>query len=377
MIRRFIVTILTLFVGFSASAQVTFTVDEVEPASRTVGWKRDGNAIASSLNPMVDNPFSEWKAEIVANSFADENALYDIGDDVIFQMLLKAWCQHRPVVLTPDAIWLVICQQFSYAVNKKPEDYRKYFVNHDGQETLRIQVFRDLLSDQADWEGLIEGFVTKIAKYSGNDLTTKLVADFSTTGKDELIASEITLMDVVKPYYKYEAFYVVCGIPSITLIGTPDDWKKVLDKTRALRAFGFDWWVKDLEPILEEFIKASEGHPDISFWKDIVNKTRPQTIQGPVCSKKQPKMTKFNGWFLKFFPYDNKGKTPDQVTITQVMLPETVCVPLKYDVVDPSGEVVKSYDLELVAGIVGVTQDPVDFTMTPKIGWFVRFAKSK
>ena len=161
------------------------------------------------------------------------------------------------------------------------------------------------------------------------------------------------------------------------MTGTPEDWRKVLDKTRALRAFGFGWWVKDLEPILEEFIKASEGHPDISFWKDIVNKTRPRTIQGPVCSKNQPKMTKFNGWFLKFFPYDNKGKTPDQVTITQVMLPETVCVPLKYDVLSPSGEVIKSYDLELVAGIVGVTQDPVDFTMTPKIGWFVRFAKSK
>ncbi|MBO6247699.1 MAG: DUF4419 domain-containing protein, partial [Bacteroidales bacterium] len=334
-----------------------------------------GAKLALNLNRIIDNDFSsDWEAEILANSFADVDNLYDIGEDVVFQMLLKAWCQHRPVVLTPDAIWLIICQQFSHIVNENPEQYRGVLVNHEGEKELKVES-NDLFSDQADWEGLISRFTAEIDKYTNNGLATTLVADFSTTGTDERIASEVILMDVVKPYFDYTAFYAVCGIPSITLTGTPDDWRKVLEKTRALEAFGLGWWTSELDPILQEFVKAAEGQPDYWFWKDIVNKTRPRNIQGPVCAKRQPKLTKFDGWFLKFFPYDNKGKTPVKVDITQTMLPETVVVPFKYQVVNLDSVVLEETPLELVAGIVGVLEDPDDFTMTPKVGWFVRTVK--
>ena len=79
----------------------------------------------------------------------------------------------------------------------------------------------------------------------------------------------------------------------------------------------------------------------------------------------------------KFFPYDNKGRTPEVVTITQFMLPETVVVPFLYQVVNSDGVVLEETMLDLVAGIVGVQEDPEDFTMTPKIGWVVRTLKEK
>ena len=355
--------------------RITFAVDEVDLPDHHCGWETTGVQLASYLNRNVDGDlFSDWEAEILANSFADADNLYDIGEDVVFQMLLKAWCQHRPVVLTPDAIWLIICQQFSHIVNENPDKYRGVLVNHEGKKELQVES-NDLFSEQADWEGLIGRFTAEIDKYTNNHLATTLVADFSTTGTDERIASEVTLMDVVKPYFEYLAVYAVCGIPSITLTGMPDDWRKVLAKTRALEAFGLGWWTSELDPILQEFVKAAEGQPDYWFWKDIVCKTRPRTIQGPVCAKRQPQLTKFDGWFLKFFPYDNKGNTPKKVDITQTMLPETVVVPFTYQVVDLDGTVLEETPLELVAGIVGVLEDPVDFTMTPKVGWFVRTVK--
>ena len=355
--------------------RITFAVDEVDIPDNHCGLKTTGSKLSLDLNRNIDGDlFSDWEPKILANSFADVDNLYDIGEDVVFQMLLKAWCQHRPVVLTPDAIWLIICQQFSHIVNENPEKYRGVSVNHEGKKELKVES-NDLFSNQADWEGLISRFTAEIDKYTNNGLATTLVADFSTTGTDERIASEVTLMDVVKPYFDYTAVYAICGIPSITLTGTPDDWRKVLEKTLALEAFGLGWWTTELEPILQEFVKAAEGHPDYWFWKDIVNKTRPRTIQGPVCSKRQPKLTKFDGWFLKFFPYDNKGKTPAKVDITQTMLPETVVVPFKYQVVNLDGVVLEETTLELVAGIVGVLEDPDDFAMTPMIGWFVRTVK--
>ena len=387
MIKRLVFILIGLIASICLSAQpsqlilgqeegrITFAVDEVDLPNSHCGLKMTGSELALGLNRKIDGDlFSDWKPEVLANSFADVDNLYEIGEDVVFKMLLKAWCQHRPVVLTPDAIWLIICQQFSYIVNENPEQYRSMLVNHEGKKELKVKS-NDLFSKQADWESLIGRFTAGIDKYTNNGLATTLVADFSTTGTDERIASEVTLMDVVKPYFEYLAVYAVCGIPSITLTGTPDDWHKVLEKTRALEAFGLGWWATELEPILQEFVKAAEGHPDYWFWKDIVCKTRPGTIQGPVCSKRQPKMTKLDGWFLKFFPYDNKGKTPKSVDITQTMLPETVVVPFKYQVVNLDGVVLEETSLERVAGIVGVHEDPDNFTMTPKIGWFVRTVK--
>lgn len=360
----------------AAAQSFTFAVDVVEPADKSIGWRLDGARLAESLHQEETNLFnSDWKPEILANSFAEEDYLFDIGEDVLFKMLLKAWCQHRPVVLTPDAVWMVITQGFSHYVNKHPEEMCDLLVSHEGKKELRIGTMDELFSSQADWERIIAGFTSEIDKYTVNDVATSLVADFSTTGINEKIASEVTLMDVVKPYFDYTVFYVVCGIPSITITGTPEDWRKVKQKTQALNAFGLEWWVSDLEPILDEFIKASEGNPNISFWKDIVKKTRPQTVQGPTCGKRQPKLTKFDGWFLKLFPFDNDGDTPKEVDITQTMLPETVCVPLRYEILAPDSTLIESHDLEIIAGIVGAQEDPKTFTLTPKIGWFVRTAK--
>ena len=356
--------------------RITFAVDQVDPATSSISWGRNGMEIAQKLNlkETESGLYSDAKSEIIANSFADEKDLHLVGEDVVFQMLLKAWCQHRPVVLSPDAIWLVICQQVSHCINEKPEDYRALLVNHDGKQLLQVQTGEDLRSGEADWPALIAEFTSQIGKYTNGDLATTLVADFSTTGVDERIASEVTLMDVVKPYFDYEIVWAVCGIPSITLTGTPDDWRKVLEKTRALESLGFGWWTSELEPILEEFVKASEGNPDYWFWKDIVKKSRPQTIQGLSCDKNAKAPTKFDGWFLKLFPYDNKGRTPNQVTITQSMLRETVAVPFNYKVVDDYGHVLSETPMELVAGIVGLQEDNETLTLTPKIGWFVRVA---
>lgn len=356
------------------AGSITFAVDEVDLPDNLLGFRTSGDKLAPTLSPQLSSDWwsSDWEPEILFNSFASEE-LFDIGEDVVFQMLLKAWCQHRPVSLSPDVIWLLISQQFSHYVNDHPEEMREYLVDHQGKMELAVKS-GDLLSDQADWAGLIDSFVAEIGKFSRDGLAETLVADFSTTGTDERIASGVTLMDVVKPYYEYVAIYAVCGIPSITLTGTADDWRSVLAKARALRDFGMEWWMDELEPILTEFVKAAEGNPDYWFWKDIVKKSRPRTIQGPTCGRQRKPLTRFDGWFLKLFPYDNDGRTPDTVTITKTMYAETVAVPFTYRVVNLTGDILSETPLELIAGIVGVEQDENTYMLTPKIGWFVRTA---
>jgi len=351
-----------------ADGWITFSVDQVDRANTSInGWVDSAEDIAMNIAGRAP--------EIFVCSFENCDNLHNIGEDVLFSMLRTAWCQHRPVVLTPDAIWLVICQQFSYYVNKHPDKFRDKLVNHTGKMPLNMVTEKDIM-DKSGWEEIIADFVSKISIYTNNDISTNIVADFSTTGLDELIASEVSLMDVVKPFFEYNVMYVICGIPSITLAGTSEDWRKVLEKTRSLKKIGMEWWLSELEPILMEFVKAAEGNPDYWLWKDIVKKSRPRKVTGPSCYGRNKQLTKFDGWFLKFFPFDGEGKTHGKVTILDNMLAETVVVPVKWSINYPDGKL-KEVPLELVAGIVAVQEDPVTFTLTPKIGWFVRRQQTK
>ena len=388
MIRGLHIILLVLLANVSLFAQpaqiildqqdgrITFAVDQVSPADNHFGWIRSASEMAVIINRDYSKGFSlDWTPNIIASSFAEVDNLYHIGEDVVFQMLMKAWCQHRPVVLSPDVIWLIICQQFSHRVNAHPEEFRNQLVSHKGKMELEV-VTGAPLSENTDWDLLLSTFTSKIADNTNNDIAATLIADFSTTGTDERIASVVTLMDVVKQYFDYTVVFAICGIPTITLTGTPEDWQKVLDKTKKLGQIGMEWWTSELEPILEEFVKASEGNPDYWFWKDIVKKSRPRKVQGPSCSHRPVRQTKFDGWFLQFFPYDNHGRTPKKVTITQTMLPETVSVPFKFKVVGSDGNILSQTPLELVAGIIGVMEDSETYTMTPKVGWCVRSVKS-
>ena len=66
--------------------RITFAVDEVDPPDNYCGWERTGAQMALDLNRNLDD--LGWEPEILANSFADVDNLYDIGEDVVFQMLL-------------------------------------------------------------------------------------------------------------------------------------------------------------------------------------------------------------------------------------------------------------------------------------------------
>jgi len=96
---------------------------------------------------------------------------------------------------------------------------------------------------------------------------------------------------------KFFSYYGVtlCGIPEITLLGTTEDWKSVRDRASALAEYDLEWWTRELLPILDQFIAASEGRVDADFWKSIYK------VQGgsggPYIS----------GWIVDLFPYLTKG----------------------------------------------------------------------
>ena len=376
--KSFIIIILALVASF-ASAQngVTFVVDEnLAPIDEDALDMEDSQLRGSSALYGIFREEGVLEPIWIAKSFSDDERFYTFkGKDVFFQTIVRAYAEHRPLVLSPDMVWLLISQGFARYVNAHSDELRNQIVSHTEKMDLVVETEKDLLHEDADWKKLIAGFAAQINEYTKGDVAKTITADFTTTGVTERIVSQVTLMETVKTYFDYVVHYMGCGIPSITLMGTPQDWQKVLEKTEQLEKYGMGDWFKSLKPILTEFIKASEGKPNQAFWQNMVKKENPDKLVGnKVCDFRKP--TVLDGWMLKLFP-DENGQTLDQVPHIHEMPSERVYVDFRYQVIDiANGNVIVDTPMELIAGYIGTEVDTLTHALTPKMGWMVRQIES-
>jgi hypothetical protein len=293
----------------------------------------------------------------------------------------RAYSEHRPLVISPDMIWLLICQGFSTHVNSIPEQLRYQFVTHEGKKELIIEVSPfDFKKGKADnpYHLVFPQFTKQIKQHTIGDVYNLITAPFSTTGEVEKAAFEITLMDAMKAYFKYE-MRIICGIPRITLEGTVEDWQSVLSRTKKLGKYQLDWWIDSLIPILEEFVKTRQGNVNLSFWNNIYIYHVPEKWDMPCPPPPKPYV---NGWIINFFPilpggfkniyleeYKNEehgleiDEFPTGISRTEFFWNDLVRN--------------EKYDMEFLAGFIGISQDKATKALRPEIGWAVREVKPK
>jgi hypothetical protein len=360
--------ILFLFLSVSCFGQngITFTVEKLSKPEDLL-YLRSYEDIYKNMI-LEEGNLDRWDIEEQGGDFkynilAMSKAPDSLVNSSFFYGMYAAYAEHRPFVLSPDMIWLLISQGFARHVNANPEEMREYFVKHSGKLSLLVLSERDLIGDSIDWEGLFPQFTAQIAEHTGQELMNTLISDFSTTTAVEKVASEITVMEAMGPYFEFVVIYIVCGIPEITLLGTPEDWEKVLVKTKMLGQYNLKWWTTELEPILEEFVRASKGNVNKRFWRNMF-KTHSQ--------KKYGAPDIIDGWIVKFFPYDKKGKRNNltQLEGGRSLPDEFVKVDLKY--IRTDGNRTEEIPLELWAGFIGLEQNPETYALRPVISWMVR-----
>jgi hypothetical protein len=284
-----------------------------------------------------------------------------------FNGMLDAYADHRPIVLSPDMIWLLISQGFSHHVNNNSESLRNLFVNFEGKMTLIARNDSlNLLDPDSPWESIFPDFTKQIATQTGQELINALTCDFTTTNAISKVASEITILDALKSYFEYRSMACSCGIPEITLEGTPQDWAKVKQKAIYLRKYKLDWWIDQLIPVLNEFERASKGHINKKFWRNMVN-----YHEGGGCRPNNPDYVK--GWIIKFFPYDKyKNRNEFNESFKYKDLPSEITkTDFNHIDVSPDGSVVET-PLVMWAGFVGLEQDTTTFSLKPTIGWMIQ-----
>lgn len=344
---------------------VTFEVDSVTPARQPMKTGLLGRSLS-------------WRLDRKVLLFGEEQRhTVDCGSHPLIEAVHAAFSQHRPLTLSPDHIWLVLAQGFSHHVETNAEALRAGLVRHQGRKTLTVET-EDL--SMAAFQTAIASFSAQIREAIDPVLHETLICDFSTTTPAIRTASEVALMDGFKDFFDY-SFRCVCGIPKITLEGTPEDWHRIRSRAEVLSTYDLEWWVSRLRPILDEFVATSEGRPDPEFWKAIY---KPVEAYGGGAA---------TGWITDLFPYlgDTRRRRRNHVFQHKRQgwalpidggvqseswfnspgvglrgFPSGLCsVPVKVSRDEMSTR------LDFVAGFLAVDQDLSDLTLSPMIGWCV------
>lgn len=320
-------------------------------------------------NFLEDEQIDKKLNHVVACSF-ESSKIHYLYKDVMFKTFVSCFGSHRPLVLSPDIIWLLIAQTLARHIDANSEKLRDKFVNFDGQMDLFVESETDLFDKDTDWMSILQKMYGQIASRTKAKVAPRMRCNFTTTGANEFIASIATLMGSMKTYFRFHITRMICGIPCITLLGTEEDWKKILEKMELLKTAHLKSWYEWLQPILKEFVRAAQGKPNLAFWKSIVVKARFEDFDGERgCI---PDFRKIDGWCVALFPF-LKGKRQKLDKCNKDMTKDSEMTRAKffYHRMFPDGTY-ETFPMELWSGFIGVEEDKETFALMPKIGWFVR-----
>ena len=115
----FAFTVLVLVGSVFASARKK---SDVVKTPGSVTFKVEDVEVAGKILP-VTNGF-ELGRKLAGGPYLDcsfkNKSLVDGDDNPFFSMICLAYAEHRPIVLSPDIMWILICNGFSQYVNRDP-----------------------------------------------------------------------------------------------------------------------------------------------------------------------------------------------------------------------------------------------------------------
>ncbi|KAJ5899883.1 hypothetical protein N7495_004627 [Penicillium taxi] len=140
------------------------------------------------------------------------------------------------------------------------------------------------------------------------ELRTWIMPDFTTTTESDKVVAAVLMMGSLQKYFSYEAM-MLCGIPSVTLLGERGDWVVLVKKLEKLHQLGDEpaRFAQLLRPILNNFV-ASFDDPESSdvldFWSRCAHKESGGS--GP---------SYLSGWVSVFCFWNEKGNMMCKETI--------------------------------------------------------------
>ena len=214
----------------------------------------------------------------------------------------RAYNQHHHLTLDPNHVWTAVLTQFALYVEGQGESIRDTFVDFQGKKALEISSGGNLFS--ADFGQMANRMVDEqiVKNIKDPSITNWLLPRFSTTTPTDRIVASVAIMSALQNFFEYK-FSLCCGLPSVTLEGTLQDWKDLrakLDRLPEFEVKGKDYmkkWYSMLVPIFDNFVKTKEGNGDPLWWNRICSRLGGGS--GP---------SYISGWLSVFAVFGQKGR---------------------------------------------------------------------
>ncbi|KAL8939452.1 MAG: hypothetical protein Q9216_003340 [Gyalolechia sp. 2 TL-2023] len=304
--------------------------------------------------------------------------------------VVQAYSRHHCLHIRPEDVWFAILSQLSFYINAHAEELRGQFVAHEGKKELELTYggnrysfdFRIFAKQMSE---LIEQNVVD------PELRQWMMPAFTTTTKNDVVIASILLMGSTQKYFDFKCT-LMCGLPSVTLLGNKADWELILARLEKLKEYGKEptEFYSLLRPVVLRFVQSFDAplsKETIDFWQRIID-------DHPFGSGS----SQYSGWITAFCFWDRDGKPiyrPTKTSNTRrddlLRLDDTVYHWIDADDVPPGyGSVpVKvddngcKFDATMIAGSVGLRHinsegsGPNLDTIKPESGWWMFERKSE
>lgn len=337
-------------------SEITFAVDDVEPNLDRIPLVSDSSWRESRRPPFDDE--SRWVVGEHGPNLVECEKTHAFAGTFV-----RAWNEHRPVRLSPDAVWMMLTESLLRKVERDPEACRHAMVHRkSGKDTLDVRLSDDFPSRmrQPDaWRPLATGLLDSMDRFVVGRRHRVLSRRFSTSTPARLMSSRLRVLQIYQAYFEFRGT-TACGIPSITLEGTAEDWKDLRARLDTLGICGLERWRDRMAGILDEFVASAQGRPSRDFWKSFVR----YTPTDPDCGES----SRMDGWITQFFASDQSQPAgdPSMGSVAMDLLPyDHGGFPVR--IAFPGNRMGR---FQVVSGFAGIAQ-AADGALYPELGWCV------
>lgn len=226
---------------------------------------------------------NEWQASHVGKS-SKSNGL--------FNTLATGYAGHVPVMLRPDDILNTVTTLWAKYIIAHSDKFRSFFVQHESKKTLEYKTGGGWSMDRLP--EFISGLRELIIADQGQAIEWASQS-FSTTTNNDALCRAACILASQKEFYGYRGT-MMCGFPSVSLMGTSEDWQLLIDSVSAMPVSNdieLSAWRDSLCSMIESMIQGDEG-----FWQSCINKE----------TYGSGGQTKFTGWIKILNPFNEKGE---------------------------------------------------------------------
>lgn len=334
------------------SENITFAVSDVELASDPLRTTKPQQAMESLVGGSFE-AVCDYVSEYVDG----------ISTHPLATAVKLAHDQHRPLVLSPDMIWLALCQAAAIHIEEHWSDLGAGILTSETRNYHIPVSTADFPfgSPENPWHELVQDAADQARALVVEKVASLFELSFSTTGTNEKAAMNVAFLSVVNRVLPIYDHAIVCGIPEITLRGTPDDWDKIATNVQKLSGVGLASFAERLKPILAEFTRAARGEVTREFWQTICS------TDNATCGDER-----ITGWISNFFPYlhrQEEGVSPNE-GLTGGDAPAVADFPSGMREVSLRSQ--RGSTVKLLGGFTGIGQNAETLALEPQLGWAVQ-----